>query len=169
MAFTHFKKLFNPDYLGAWAFEPKEEKTVTIDFVRVEMVVGADGKKEECTVVHFQERNLKPLILNSTNGKAITKLLGTPYIEQWAGCQIILHVQRVKAFGDVVDAVRVAPKLPPKKAQATPLQCADCAADLKPFGKMDAAGLAEYTKNKYGRILCAECAKKAAAGTEEEE
>lgn len=168
MAYTHFKKLFNPDYLGSWAFEPKEEKIVTIGHVKVEMVVGTDGKKEECTVVHFQERDIKPLILNSTNGKAITKLLGTPYIEEWAGCQIILHVQRVKAFGDVVDAVRVAPKLPPKKNTINPVLCSDCAAELKPFGKMDAAALARYTQEKYGRVLCADCAKKAAAGTEDE-
>ena len=35
------------------------------------MVTGPDGKKEECTVVHFAEKEIKPLILNTTNAKTI--------------------------------------------------------------------------------------------------
>ena len=167
--FTHWKKLFNPDYLGSWAFEPGEEKVVTIGYVRSEMVVGADGKKEECTVVHFREKNLKPMILNATNGKAITKLLGTPYLEEWQDKRIVLGVQKVKAFGDVVDAVRVLAKRPPAPAEADPpMLCADCAKEIKPFGKMSAAQLAKYTKDKYGRCLCSDCAGKAAKGEDDD-
>ena len=79
---THWKKLENPDYIGSYAFQPGESKVVTIKSVRREMVSGADGKREECTVVHFAEAE-KPLILNATNGKAIAKVAKTPYIEQW--------------------------------------------------------------------------------------
>ena len=68
MTYTHWKKLENPDYIGAYAFQPNEEKVVTIKTVKREMITGADGKREECTVVHFVE-NEKPLILNATNGK----------------------------------------------------------------------------------------------------
>ena len=47
MPLTHWKKLDNPDYIGAYAFQPGEEKTLTIKNVRREVVVGAEGKKEE--------------------------------------------------------------------------------------------------------------------------
>lgn len=167
--YTHYRKLFNPDYIGAWAFEPKEGKTVTIDYVKVEAVVGVDGKREECTVVHFVE-DVKPLILNATNGKMITKVLGTPYIEEWRGERIKLHVQKVRAFGDVVDAVRVMSTRPPKAAPTEPpLLCADCAKPLTQFKNMTPRQLADYTKCKYGRVLCPDCASSAKNGDSNEE
>uniref|UniRef100_UPI00195858C5 hypothetical protein n=1 Tax=Fusobacterium mortiferum TaxID=850 RepID=UPI00195858C5 len=70
-----------------------------------EMVMGADGKKEECIVATL--KNQKPFILNVTNCKTISTLLETPYIEEWKGKSITLYVQQVKAFGEVVDALRV--------------------------------------------------------------
>ncbi len=154
---THWKSLTNPDYIGAYAFEAGEEKIGTISYVREEQVIGADGKKDDCIVAHFAEKNLKPLIMNATNCKAMTKLYKTPYIENWVGKKIIMHVQTVKAFGDLVEAVRIKPEIP-KGAAVEPI-CAECAQVVKPFGKMSAAQLAEYTLGKYGAILCAECAK----------
>ena len=40
---THWKKLNNPDYLGSYAFQPGEEKTVTIKEVKREMVFNPSG------------------------------------------------------------------------------------------------------------------------------
>lgn len=119
MSMTHWKKLTNPEYLGAYAFDPGEEKIVTIDHIAEEGVIGPDGKRELCTVAYFTE-NIKPLILNATNCKAITRLYKTPYIEQWQGKQIILRVQPVKAFGETVEAIRVKPERP--TPSATPPQ-----------------------------------------------
>ena len=50
------------------------------------------------------------MVCNSTNAKQIAKLAGTPFIEEWAGKQIILTVQKVKAFGEQHDAIRVSNK-----------------------------------------------------------
>lgn len=154
---THWKKLTNPDYLGAYAFEPGEEKIGTIAYVREESVIGADGKKEDCTVAHFSEKELKPLILNATNCKAITKLYKSPYIEDWAGKQIVMRVQQVKAFGEVVDAVRIKPEIP-KVAFSRDVICDECGGVLTAYGKMTPAQLAAYTRKKYGKTLCADCA-----------
>lgn len=114
---THWKKLTHPLYLGAYELMDGsisgKELTVTISKVVREIVQGADGKKEECTVCHLQ--GVKPMILNATNQKTMTKLFGSPYIEKWAGKKMVLYVAKVKAFGDTVDALRVratAPKLP---------------------------------------------------------
>ena len=157
---THWKKLTNPDYLGAYAFDPGEEKVGTIAYVREESVIGADGKKEDCTVAHFTEKDLKPLILNATNCKAITKLYKSPFIEDWAGKRIVMRVQQVKAFGEVVDAVRIKPEI--SKAAPTVPACEECGQILTAYGKMTAAQLAQYTKQKYGKTLCADCAGKTA-------
>jgi hypothetical protein len=112
MTQTHWKKLNNPDYLGSYFLEPGQELIGTIKVVKKEVVTGADGKKEECTVIHFVEPGLKPMILNTTNAKMISKIHKTPYIEEWAGKKIQIYSTEVKAFGDVVEALRIRPKIP---------------------------------------------------------
>ena len=70
---THWKKLTNPNYLGAYSFSEGEEKILTIKEVKTELVKGEDGKDEQCTIAYFAE-NEKPMILNKTNCKIIQKL-----------------------------------------------------------------------------------------------
>ena len=154
---THWKKLTNPDYLGAYALEPGQELILTIKSVSNETVTGTDGKKETCSVMRFAE-NVKPMILNATNSKTITKLLKTPYIEKWTGRKIQIYVESVKAFGEVVDALRIRPFLPVEKE----LICADCGGKIEGFGKSSAEVVAKHTLSKYGKMLCSACASKAA-------
>lgn len=162
---THWKKLDNPDYIGAYAFQPNEEKVVTIKHVRREMVTGAEGKREECTVVYFME-NEKPLILNATNGKTIQKIAGTGYIEQWEGVRIILKVETVRAFGDVVDAVRVSKKKPPQVTAPAAPMCNDCRQPITGYGKQNAQEFAAYTKSVFGAPVCYACGQKRKAQME---
>jgi DNA-directed RNA polymerase subunit RPC12/RpoP len=153
---THWKKLTNPDYLGAYALEPNQDLVVTIKSVSNELVTGPDGKQETCSVIRFAE-NVKPMVLNATNSKTITKLFKTPYIEEWTGRKIQLYVQKgVKAFGEIVDALRIRPFLPVEKE----LKCADCGKKIEGNGKSTADVIAKYTLDKYGRMLCNECGKK---------
>ena len=84
---THWKKLINPDYLGAYSLTPGEEKVLTIKSVVREKVTGTGGKKQECTVVHWAESE-KPMILNRVNSKIISKIYDTPYIELWVGKKV---------------------------------------------------------------------------------
>lgn len=151
MSETHWKKLTNPDYLGSYAFDPGEEKIVTIDHVAQEELVGADGRSDLCIVAHLVGE--KPLVLNKTNCKAITKLLKTPYIEEWAGHRITLAVQTVKAFGEDVEAVRVKPKLPGEI-------CEGCGKEIRAGSGRSAAEIAELAVQKFGKKLCIECATK---------
>jgi hypothetical protein len=110
---THWKMLHNPDYIGAYALmhgDKNIELNVIIEKVQTQSVVGPDGKSEECTVAYLKGQ--KPMVVNSTNAKAITKALGSPYIQDWVGKAITLYVAKVKAFGDVVDALRVKTEAP---------------------------------------------------------
>jgi hypothetical protein len=157
MSQTHWKKLNNPEYIGAYALDPGKDLIATIKSVTKEKVVGADGKKEECIVMRFMENNLKPMILNSTNAKTIQKLYKTPYIEEWSGRKIQIFVDQVKAFGDVVEALRIRPFIP--KSESVRTEC-ECGAKIEAFGKMSAEQMAQYTYQKYGKPMCAECATK---------
>lgn len=103
---THWKKLENPDYIGAYSLDQGKDLTVTIEAVKRELVTGTGGKKEECTVAYLHGQ--KPFILNRTNAKTISKIYGTPYIEEWVGKSITLYVAHIKAFGeDNVECLRI--------------------------------------------------------------
>lgn len=162
---THWKQYMNPDYLGAYALKPGEDLIATIDYVSNEEVTGQDGKKEMCFVAHFIERGLKPMVLNVTNSKTITKLFQTPYVEQWHGRKIQLYSEKVKAFGEIWDALRVRPFLPVEKE----LLCADCGNKIESFGKTSAETVARHTLKTYGRMLCSVCATKAANANKTED
>lgn len=150
---THWRKLTNPDYLGSYAFQPGEEKQVTIDYVRIETITGMEGRNETLPVMHFKQNDIKPLILNRTNAKMVERLFDNPYIENWKDRDIILCVQKVKAFGEMVDAVRV------KKAKPTPIICESCGKPITAYGNNTPAAIAERTRRKFGKTLCAACGK----------
>lgn len=109
---THWKKLTNPDYLGAYALEDGEDMIVTIKNVSKKIITGPNGQKEEAVVAELE--GMKPMILNKTNMKRITKVCGTPYIEDWAGHDIQLYTELVPAFGETTMALRVREFAPQK-------------------------------------------------------
>lgn len=105
---THFKKLRNPNYIGSYELMIDEttsiEMNVTIEKVVSELVQNGD-KKEEAVVAYLKGH--KPMIMNATNLKATSKALGTDFIEHWVGKEITLYVKKIRAFGEMVDALRV--------------------------------------------------------------
>ena len=159
---THWKKLTNPNYLGVYSLDDGLDLTLTIDKITNELVTGSDGKKETCTICYFLE-NVKPMIMNKTNLRQIEKLMKTPMIEEWHGKRITIGSEKVKAFGEIVDALRVRKNLPADK----PIICSSCNKTLTPFGKMSTIQLAKLTETKYGVILCSDCASKAKKAKDE--
>lgn len=164
---THWKKVVAPsDYLGACDFQDGEEKVATIKSVnQAETLMTSEGKSQHA-VIHFVE-NVKPLILNVTNSKAIAKATGSPYFEDWAGNAIQLYVDpNIKAFGEVVSSVRVRPR----KAVIKKLEkCADCAGEIRAAAGKGADYIAQGTKKTYGVALCWNCASKRATQMKETE
>lgn len=111
---THWKRLINPDYIGAYAIPEGEDLTVKIDFVQVEEVTGSQGKKDVCSVMHLVGE--KPMILNVTNSKTIAKLYG-PYIEDWRGKLITLYASTTRLAGETVECLRIRPQVAERKAR----------------------------------------------------
>ena len=108
MSKTHWKKLQNPDYIGAYELEDGKDLNVIIDSVRTEQVKNVQGQSEECCVARLKGH--KPMILNVTNSKMIARLTGSPYIEDWSDTEMTLYVAMVPAFGETVEALRIRPK-----------------------------------------------------------
>jgi len=114
MSKTHWKRLMNPDYIGAYSLQEGEDLTVTIDYVVREQITGTGGKKEECTVAHLVKN--KPFILNATNSKTIAKLYGV-YIEDWAGKKITLYATTTRMGGETVECLRIRPQVAERRKQ----------------------------------------------------
>ena len=162
MSKTHYRKLMNPEYLGAYSLEDGKDIVLTIDYIKVETVTGTDGKKEDLPVCHWKEPE-KSMILNATNMKMIAKVLNSNFVEDWSGKKVQIGTEKVRAFGDVVDALRIRRYAPKQTATAhTELVCADCGKPITDAYGMSAAQVADSTSKKYGRPLCADCATAAA-------
>lgn len=156
----------NPNYLGSWDLEdlPNREAVLTIAQIRDEEVQN-DGRKEICTVLHWTDKTYKPMIANVTNKKTLCKLYKTKDTEKLIGKTIVIGIDKVKAFGDVHDALRIRPRIPNVQAPVAP-KCENCGKDIAGAGKMNPEQMAEYTRTKYGKRLCAECATAAANNQE---
>lgn len=150
----HWKKSFNLDYLGSWSLENGQDMILTIKSVGVETVTGESGRKEDCLVAHFSEA-VKPMILNKTNCKTISKIYKNPDYLTWVGKRIQVFATTTKFAGDVVECLRIRPSIP---REAEKILCEKCGKQIMNMGSRTAEYLAEYTREKYGKALCTECA-----------
>ena len=148
----------NPNYLGSWDIEdiPNKELVLTIADIRDEKVT-ANGRDEVCTVCYFTNSTYKPMILNVTNKKTLAKLYKTKESEKLKGKAVAIGIEKVKAFGDVHDALRIKKKIPELVQKALP-KCEQCGQDIMAASGMTAEQVASYTKEKYGSCLCGKCA-----------
>ena len=159
---THWKKVASdPNYIGEADFQEGEEKVLTIARVNAsETVKTAEGQSKKA-VVHWQEPGNKPMILNVARSKAIEKVAGSGYLEDWPGVKVQLYIEHgIKAFGEIVSAVRVRSFKPRVQQQMPVPRCSDCGGEIAPAYGRDARYMAAYTAKNYGVPLCAECAQK---------
>lgn len=122
----HFKLLFQTEFLAAVELKGRD---VTLTIARVDMETlrregddDEDASSERRPVVHFEEMQRRPkkdrkrLVLNVTNAKTIAKLYGNA-TEDWTGKPITLYPTTCKAFGEVVECIRVRKQRPSAKTQ----------------------------------------------------
>lgn len=147
----------NANFLGSWDLYDisSQQITATIHDIRDEEVVN-NGKSEHCTVLIFKE-DIKPMILNLTNKKTLTKLYKTKETKKLIGKRVTIIYEKVKAFGKVSDALRIKSEVPAETPKSAPV-CEKCGKDIQGFGKMNAEQIAKYTAQKYGKRLCNGCA-----------
>ena len=148
----HWKKLFNPHYLGEWDFAEGEEKPVIISDITQEQVFNQQAQQVVVLpVLHFNGE--KPLIVNQTNAKTISKLYKENDWQNWKGKAVILCVQKISVGGEIIGAVRIRP--------VKPFVCADCGGIITGYMGKSHQEVRDGTLKAYKRQLCGECAKKA--------
>ena len=104
MSKTHWRAIAGKEYLIGEELDGKEV-TLTIKEVVQEELQNQKGKEIK-PVASFVGTDRK-LVLNVTNMKAIAKVLGTPYIDDWAGKQITLKPVKGRFFGEDQTVVRI--------------------------------------------------------------
>jgi len=120
---THWKKVFNSDYLGSCDLDDGKDLKVIIKHVTVGEVKNTDGKKQNRNIATFTDPNIKPMILNVTNSKIVKKFAGSVFIDDWNNIPVQIYTKDdIKAFGEVTEGLRIRtvqptfdkPKLTPK-------------------------------------------------------
>ncbi len=162
MSETHWKKLVDTNFLGSWDITGGR-LVLKIDAVKREKIFNQNKNAEEsCIVAYFADQRYKPMILNKTNCKTLQKLTGSPYIESW-NVMVGIKVEKVKAFGELVEALRIEKTLPQQQAapapNAEPPKCSDCIKPIEQLGNYTPEQMAKARTEKYGRPLCDACAK----------
>jgi hypothetical protein len=144
---THWRKVFDSDYLGSCDLEDGKDLKAIIKSVSVKLVKGPDGKEQDRNVATFVDANLKPMILNATNCKLIKKFAKSVFINDWNNIPIQIYVKDdIKAFGEVTEGLRIRPTQPAmNKPKLTPkIQAWD-----KAILFLKGTGTIEQIKDKY--------------------
>lgn len=169
------------EYLGAEDIDDGVEPVLTIAGLWNGMVTLQRGKEKKDVLTFAEERvpgimQVRPLIVNATNRKALRKLYGDAKASTLVGKQIQLYIDhrvRDPQDGGYTDGIRIRPFKPRVRAPQLPPvpPCADCGQTIAPAMGKDERWLAGYTTHHYGVPLCAACAQKRreAAGPEENE
>lgn len=115
---THWRSVKPSPYLAAVDLDGKDV-VVTIECVHVGEVEGEKGRKDECriaTLSHNGKDMDKQLLLNVTNCKALQKLTGSNFLEDWNKQRVTLYTSPTKLKGETVDGIRIRLTRPPEPA-----------------------------------------------------
>jgi len=105
-----------------------EEPTEWVEFSQ-----PGSNRPDRKPVLYFKvPRGTKPLVLNKTNFKAISDVLGTDETEEWAGQSITLYATEVESFGEMKMGIRIRLRKPKTVAKKSGV-----IVDGKTFATMD--------------------------------
>lgn len=119
---THYRKAFDSPYLSsADIVDP-----VVLTVKRVTLEIDRTKKtKDRFNTAWFVEREiragepLKPMILNATNSKALARIAGSKFIDDWNDVPITVYVDGAVRFGkDTVEGLRIRPVPVQRQKQA---------------------------------------------------
>lgn len=109
----HWKSYYDTDYIGGFSLTDMDAVVSIVKYAKEVVENKAKKTKAEKFVLYLKDKNgEQKMIVNKTNAKNIEKALGTPDPEKWIGKQIQLCSEKVVAFGEEHDALRVRPNKP---------------------------------------------------------
>lgn len=151
-----FRKFMDKNYLGSWDVPDKGDLILTIDHAEQNDVKNERGSERKLTL-HFIESGYKPMILNTTNAKAISKAYGSTKVEDWQGKKVAIFTTKVDAFGGTTDALRIR-DYPPKTDELICEVCGEVVTDAEYDGKKyRAKAIANNALTKFNKIMCFDC------------
>ena len=118
----HYRNVFKSDHLGSADLEDLIEQgsnlIFTISHAKQELGAKVAGKKIDANVVYFKE-NIKPMVVNATNGKIIKSFTGSSFVEDWNNVVVELYIdENVRAVsGGTTQGVRIRPIQPQIKSK----------------------------------------------------
>lgn len=152
------------EYLGAEDIDPGSEPVLTIDHIYNGTVTLQRGKENKDVITFKEERvpgikNVRPLIVNSTNRKTLRKIYKAVTAESLEGKRIMLYLDpnvRDPSSGDKIDGIRIRPKIP-SAPRTEPILCENCGNKITSFGKYNPEQMEQLSRTRFGRALCMEC------------
>lgn len=157
------RQLYEKDFLGQWDCTDQDIVLTIKGVSQEEVVQPRTNQKKKKVCLTFSETE-KKMVLNATNRDIIAKLVNTWDYTRWPGTQIQLYKDPKVRFGtEEVGGLRVRKFLPQKEEAAF---CEECGQEIKAANGMTPTQIAAYTKKKYGKALCPDCAKKAKEATD---
>lgn len=104
-----YRSMFDRDYLGHWDLAGRDV-TVTIRDVKAGKLTAQGGRTSKKPVIYFEGKE-KGLACNKSNGKTIAGMYGAN-TDDWIGKRITLFPTTTTFGSEVVDCIRVRPKIP---------------------------------------------------------
>jgi hypothetical protein len=158
-----WEKIIDPNFISAELIgEAGAEKVVTIkDIDFAECYDEKTKQKVQKQSVFFEET--KPLVLNKTNSKKLKKLFSPNSDDprEAIGHKIVLKVERIRAFGKEVDAIRI--------QEYSEEKCPVCGKAILPYAGKSVAQIKEISQRNLGEIMCGECMKQKAKENKKDE
>ena len=151
-----FRKFMDKNYLGSWDVPDTGDLVLTIDHVEQNDVKNERGSERKLTI-HFAERGYKPMILNTTNAKRISKVAGSSKVEDWDGLRISIYTEKVTAFGGTTDALRIREYAP----RETEVICEGCGKKVTPHDGFSVNKIVTRSRELFGKNYCWDCSMKA--------
>lgn len=96
-------------------------KTVTLAIDKVVLETLGHGQDQERKPVIYFQKATKGMILNAVNARTIAGLYGDE-TDEWTGKRISIYPDRVKAFGQMHDVIRVRQEIPAQPKPTQPSQ-----------------------------------------------
>ena len=148
-----WERVLDPNFINSDLIGDKgAEKVVTIkDIDFAECYDEKTKQKVQKQSVFFEET--KPLVLNKTNSKKLKKLFSpnSDNPRDAIGHKVVLKVERIKAFGKEVDAIRI--------QEYSEEKCPICGKAILPYAGKSVAQIKEISQRNLGEIMCGECMK----------
>lgn len=109
---THYRKVYKSNHLGVADLEDYMENDVILKFnikvVKQEIGAVVAGRKGDYNIAYFEEKGIKPWVINATNATILSGFARSSFVEDWSGLYIQLYIDHsVKMKGDIVGGVRV--------------------------------------------------------------